>query len=115
VWLLELSAAANGFSSPYSELSFKQAKAKGGKVRKGEHGTMVVFWKILRKKTDEIDAKTGKPVVKSIPLLRYYHVFNADQIDGLKLPAAPWRADQGRYQGTTPRSRASRIVVAPSG
>ena len=45
VWLRELSAAANGFSSPY-RLSFKQAKAKGGKVPKSEHGTIVVFWKI---------------------------------------------------------------------
>ena len=34
------------FSSPWW-LTFKQCEAKGGHVRKGEHGTIIVFWKRL--------------------------------------------------------------------
>ena len=73
------------FSSPYW-LTFNQARQKGGQVRKGEKSTLVVFWKWLdRKDSNEDEASsiaTGK-----IPLLRYYNVFNLDQIDGITAPA----------------------------
>ena len=45
---------------------------------------MVVFWKQL----ETTDRKTGEP--KRVPLLRYYNVFNAAQVDGIPTPdAAP--------------------------
>lgn len=71
-----------GYESPVW-LTFKQAKERGGSVRKGEHSTMVVFWKTLRV-TEE---KDGKQVQKTVPMLRYYNVFNIAQTDGVKLPA----------------------------
>jgi len=71
-----------GFSSRYW-LSFKQAQEKGGRVRKGEKGTPVIFWK--RYATE--DKQTGE--AKEVPVLRYYTVFNLDQIDGLDAPDAP--------------------------
>jgi len=79
------------YQSPYW-LTFKQATAKGGTVRKGEKGFPVIFWKI-DKQTDE---ETGKE--KTIPLLRYYTVFNVAQIDGLRMyrqrrPTAPPRTE----------------------
>ena len=37
---------SSGFSCPYW-ISFKQAHEKGGKVKKGENGLPVVFWKRL--------------------------------------------------------------------
>ena len=37
--------ACSPHTSPYW-LTFKQAKEKGGNVRKGEKGTPVIFWKI---------------------------------------------------------------------
>ncbi|MEF3695538.1 ArdC family protein [Desulfolutivibrio sp.] len=64
-------------------LSFKQAKERGGHVRKGERGTPVIFWK--RHETE--DRQTGEK--KSVPILRYYTVFNLDQIDGIETPDAP--------------------------
>jgi len=78
-------------SLPYSELgylTFKQAKELGGSVRKGETGTMVVFWKFETRE----DKETGK--VKTVPFARGYTVFNTAQCDGLdeskiKRPAAP--------------------------
>jgi hypothetical protein len=35
---------SSGFSCPYW-ISFKQAKEKGGRIKKEEHGFPVVFWK----------------------------------------------------------------------
>jgi antirestriction protein ArdC len=79
-WLLSMSAEAAGFDSPYW-LTFNQAKALGGSVRKGEKGTLVVFWK--RIKVEDAEAEGGKKV---IPLMRYYVVFNLDQTENVKLP-----------------------------
>jgi antirestriction protein ArdC len=65
-------------------MTYKQAKEVGGQVRGGEKGTMVVFFKPLKVEKD------GKE--ETIPLLRQFTVFNADQIDGL--PAKFYPAPQ---------------------
>lgn len=36
-------------------LTFKQAKELGGNVRKGEHGTGIVFWKFERREDPEVN------------------------------------------------------------
>ena len=71
------------FSSPYY-LTFNQAKNLGGHIQKGAHGIPVVFWKFVEAEDEE----TGKK--ERIPLLRYYTVFNLDQVEGIpesKIPA----------------------------
>jgi antirestriction protein ArdC len=68
--------------APYSSnewFTFKNAAKLGGSVRKGQKGTQVVFWNIIKKKN-----AAGKD--ESIPLLRYFLVFNRDQIDNLPQP-----------------------------
>jgi antirestriction protein ArdC len=72
--------ACSGYSNPYW-LTFKQAKAKGGTVKKGEKGTMIVFWKTYDKKSDSDPDETEKRWV-----LRYYKVFNVDQCEGIEAP-----------------------------
>jgi len=57
-------------------MTYKQAQELGGQVRKGERSAMVTFFKILKKEQDD-----GS--VDKIPLIRYYNVFNVEQIDGL--------------------------------
>ncbi len=71
------------YSSPYW-LTYRQATDKGGQVRKGEKSTSVVFWKWLDQKAapDEDDNSTSGKV----PLVRFYNVFNLNQIDGIKAP-----------------------------
>jgi antirestriction protein ArdC len=58
-------------------LTYRQAQALKGSVKKGEHGCPVVFWSI----TDREDTETGK--VRKLFLLRYYTVFNVSQCEGL--------------------------------
>lgn len=83
VFLLAMAGLAGGHGSAYW-VTYKQAKALGGQVRKGEKGTLVVFWKTLG--DDEIDPKTGRPEKRFV--LRYYRVWNAGQCDGLTPPDA---------------------------
>ncbi len=78
ILLLTLAGMSFGSNEWYT---FKQAQTRGGNVRKGEKGTMVVFWKML-KRTEE-DEFTGEEKEKLIPMLRQFTVFNRDQIDGL--------------------------------
>jgi antirestriction protein ArdC len=79
VFLLAVTAWAEGYESPYW-LTFKQARERGGHVRKGEKGSLVIFWKQYATR----DKQTGDPVV--VPVLRHYTVFNAAQCDELGLP-----------------------------
>ena len=77
LWLWTMQAAA---AYPHAEwLSFQQARALGGCVRKGEHGTPIFFYKMLERK----DASSDDDVRK-IPLLRSYTIFNIAQCDGIE-------------------------------
>lgn len=64
-------------------LTFKQAQALGGSVRKGERSTLVTFWKMSRFSERADD---GTVSTKQVPMLRYYRVFNVAQCDGVTLP-----------------------------
>jgi len=76
-FLLQLAALERGFESN-RWVTFNQAKSLGAQVRKGAKGELVVFWKKWEVK--DPDAPGGK---KQVPVLRYYHVFNAGEVDGL--------------------------------
>lgn len=67
---------------PGEWLTYKQAQQAGGQVRKGEKGSMVVFWK-MDAKADK-DRDTGELKVKQFPILKYYYVFHVDQCDGIE-------------------------------
>ncbi|ANJ95194.1 MULTISPECIES: ArdC family protein [Enterobacterales] len=77
IMLLWSSASHQGFSDS-RWMTYKQAQAEGGQVRKGEHGTTAIFYSTLEKENDagEIDY---------IPMLKTFTVFNVEQIDGLPL------------------------------
>lgn len=81
VFLLAFTAFAHGYGSSYW-LTFNQARARGGSVKKGEKSSMVVFWK----QYDTKDRETGE--AKTVPVLRYYNVFNVEQCDGIEAPDA---------------------------
>ena len=61
--------------------TLKQWNSQGGKIRKGEKGELVVFWKIYEVETVSEDGTKG---IENIPLLRYYYVFHISQVEGVK-------------------------------
>ncbi|HDL7101518.1 TPA: DUF1738 domain-containing protein [Yersinia enterocolitica] len=77
IMLLWISASEQGFNDS-RWMTYKQAKAEGGQVRKGEHGTTAIFYTTLEKEND--DGETDY-----IPMLKTFTVFNVEQIDGLPL------------------------------
>lgn len=82
VFLLAIKAQTNGYRSTWWG-TYRQVAELGGQVRKGERSSVVVFWKLLKRDaTPEERAKTGRSVV-TIPMLRHFNVFNAEQCDGL--------------------------------
>ena len=72
-------------------LTFKQAKAVGGYVRKGEKATRGVLYKMLEKTVQPGDADypshaNGEPVTVTHPMAKAFYVFNLDQIEGIERP-----------------------------
>lgn len=61
-------------------MTFRQALELGGHVRKGEHGSLVVY---ANKVTRTEASEAGEEIERQIPFMRGYTVFNADQIEGL--------------------------------
>ena len=58
-------------------VTFKQCQQEGGRVKKGEKASMVVFWKWVETEDEETHEK------KEVPFLRYFNVFHIDQCEGL--------------------------------
>ena len=71
-----------GYPQPYW-LTFNQCKELGATIKKGEHGTPVVYWKNDGKK---IEVKEGTETKEKTlpPLIKYSTVFNVSQCEGLE-------------------------------
>jgi antirestriction protein ArdC len=76
---LWMECEARGFNSPYW-LTFQQAKKLGGFVRKGEHGSAVVYTSTYSKSETGDD---GEEVERDCRFLKQYTVFNSCQVEGL--------------------------------
>jgi len=70
-----------GYNSPLWG-TFNQIKSKGGTVKKGEKGTIIVFWKTFNVKEKQ---ENGTEKDKTIPFLKTYYVFNYEQCESLSL------------------------------
>jgi antirestriction protein ArdC len=69
---------------PYqSWLTFRQALALGGHVRRGEHGTNVVYADRFIPNDEKLRAGETGEDAQAIPFLKRFTVFNASQCDGL--------------------------------
>ena len=64
-------------------MTYEQAINLRGHVKKGEKGSLVVFWKMLQKLEKDSE---GNERLEKIPMLRYYTVFNLEQVEGVKAP-----------------------------
>lgn len=84
-------------------LTYNQARDVGAQVRKGEKGSMIVFfkpWKVEDKNASADSEKT----TKTIPILKYFTVFHTSQVDNLPAKYLPTPAE--------PMPEAARIEAA---
>ena len=71
VWLL----LAHGYEQNLF-LTWEQLKSVGGSVKRGEKGHVVVFYKSVKKEVEDLDTEEKE---RSIPVLKYFKVFNLSQ------------------------------------
>lgn len=96
VFLLAFAGYSAGYAAPIW-LTFRQAAALGGRVRKGEKGTLVIFWK----PEEVVDRGSGE--VRQRFVVRHYHVFNLEQCEEVGIAAPP---------PPSPPTEAQRIAAA---
>ena len=87
--ILWTSADGRGYPT-HAWMTFKQAEDHGAHVRKGEHGTHVVFTKpiVFKGEDDEIEKRS---------MLREYTVFNVAQIEGFAITETPLAPEPERH------------------
>ncbi|RUW81927.1 MULTISPECIES: zincin-like metallopeptidase domain-containing protein [unclassified Mesorhizobium] len=66
-----------------SWLTFRQALALGGNVRKGEHGTTIVYADCFVPDDEKKRARDTGEDARPVPFLKKFTVFNAEQCEGL--------------------------------
>jgi len=100
VLMLAMVSHMKGYQNPFW-VTYKQASTLGGSVKTGEKSAPVTFWKVQYYHTETNEKLTPSQVakmrkdsadkhkIKTVPILRYYNVFNIEQcedIDDSKLP-----------------------------
>jgi antirestriction protein ArdC len=91
-------------------LTFKQALALGGNVRKGEKGAMVVYADTFVPKAEQEKASASGEDARRVGFLKRFTVFHVDQCDGL--PADP---DAAPLPGRTEILPQVEAVIAATG
>lgn len=86
LFYLYLSRMFHGYQHGYW-LTYLQAQAMGGIVKHGSVGELVVYYDRVTKDEVQTDPASGeeRTVQVSYPVLKYYFVFNIDQITGIEL------------------------------
>lgn len=89
ILLLWLTAHYEGFSRN-AWLTFKQAKLLGGSVKKDEKSVRCFHYHLAQKEAETVG---GDP--ETFPVLRYFNLFNVDQIEGLDIttPSMQFKSD----------------------
>ena len=70
--------------SDHRWLTVRQANELGGTVKRGEQSSLAIFWKRWEV-PPVLNELSRDPWVKTIPILRYYNVFNVEQCQSLRL------------------------------
>ncbi|WP_395336798.1 zincin-like metallopeptidase domain-containing protein [Novosphingobium sp. BL-8H] len=82
VLILWAEVIARGWASQ-GWLTFRQALAAGGNVRKGEHGTCVVYADRFTPEAEKARARENGGDARSVAFLKRFTVFNVAQCEGL--------------------------------
>lgn len=106
ILLLWGSAIENGYSDQ-RWMTYKQAQALGGNVRKGEKGTPIVYVGRFTPQQERERAAADGDKARDVAFLKSYSVFNVDQVDGI---------DRGDIAAPMPErqqiERAERLIKA---
>ncbi len=86
LWLLNALPYDNNYF-----LTWEQLKSIGASVNKDEKGHIVVFWKNVKQKPEE---KKEDGSFKTVPMLRYYKVFNVSQCRDIPADLIPVNAGE---------------------
>jgi antirestriction protein ArdC len=87
VFLLNYVTLVKAYQKPFF-LTFKQATALGGHIRRGETGYKITYWALVERKNALPDSQTAedvpdRPRMRMVPKLHV--VFNIEQTEGLTL------------------------------
>ena len=90
VLMLWAAGVEHGWPSRWA--SYKQWQSVAAQVRRGERGSMVVFYRTIDKRETDDNGRVktnddGTPKTRRIFLARASTVFNAEQVDGYEAPA----------------------------
>jgi len=100
VLLLWMAAMRKRYGSS-AWLTYKQAQAMGGQVRRGEKSVCGIFYKLRElRRRDEADEDP-----RTVPVIKPFWVFNLEQIDGIEDPHA------AEGPGFDPIERAEAVMV----
>lgn len=74
---------------PGEYVTYKQAQAEKGTVKKGAKSSPIFFWSMMTKAKTDKDGnartdKDGKPLMATIPFLKYYNVFHIEDTEGIQ-------------------------------
>jgi antirestriction protein ArdC len=106
VLMLWSESVTKGFACPIW-MTYRQASELGANVRKGEHGSPVVYADRIRRR--ETDAQ-GEDTEREIPFLKGYTVFNCEQIEGL--PARYYPTPEPRSESVVRIANAEAFVAS---
>ncbi|MEG3178533.1 zincin-like metallopeptidase domain-containing protein [Sphingomonas sp. RB3P16] len=81
--LILWAAVIEGRYSSQRWLTYRQAQAAGGNVRKGERGTTVCYADRFTPKNEQTKARDEDRDARQIAFLKRFTVFNVDQCEGL--------------------------------
>ncbi len=101
-WMTLMTQQIMGYADP-RWLTYRQAEALGGHVRRGENSTTVVFWKRVTSRRNHEEGQEpdqgnrpnadagpdGEKAPATYPMLRAYHVFNVEQTEECRLKPLP--------------------------
>ena len=85
-FLLTMRTSLMGYASPYW-MTMRQANELEARIRKGEKSSVVIYYGTSYKEattgSEDTEGKDGEDDRTTIPFMKSYRVFNADQIEGL--------------------------------
>ncbi|MBJ7439290.1 MAG: DUF1738 domain-containing protein [Sphingopyxis sp.] len=82
VLILWAEVVAKGYASQ-RWLTYRQAEAAGGNVRRGEKGTVICYADRFTPKAEQEQARSDDRAARQVAFLKRFVVFNVDQCEGL--------------------------------